>query len=96
MTCGHTNSQGSPASGVTSDKQPDDMDDFGDFSQGPSFPGQGGINSDFSDFQGASQIAAQPGGSLFTGILKFVFGLKIQRQLNFILLRFFFFVAQHF
>ena len=63
MTSGHLNPQAGLVSRVTSNKQPDDMDDFGDFSQGPSFPAQsgGGGDADFSDFQGAAQVMAQIG-----------------------------------
>ncbi|XP_022780245.1 synergin gamma-like isoform X2 [Stylophora pistillata] len=57
MTSGNVNPQGSQASS---------MDDFGDFSQGPSFPSQGGgSNAEFSDFQGAAQPVAQGRGTSF-------------------------------
>lgn len=59
MTSGHMTPQGSPASGLSS-KQTDD--DFGDFSQGPSFPGQGSNDGGFSDFQEATQPIGQFGG----------------------------------
>lgn len=75
MTSGHLNPQTGLVSGVTSNKQPDDMDDFGDFSQGPSFPAQsgGGGDADFSDFQGAAQVMAQGGGLLFITVWIFYF-----------------------
>lgn len=75
MTSGHLNPQEGLVSGVTSNKQPDDMDDFGDFSQGPSFPAQsgGGGDADFSDFQGAAQVMAQGGGLLFITVWIFLF-----------------------
>lgn len=75
MTSGHLNPQEGLVSEVTSNKQPDDMDDFGDFSQGPSFPAQsgGGGDADFSDFQGAAQVMAQGGGLLFITVWIFYF-----------------------
>lgn len=75
MTSGHLNPQEGLVSKVTSNKQPDDMDDFGDFSQGPSFPAQsgGGGDADFSDFQGAAQVMAQGGGLLFITVWIFYF-----------------------
>ena len=75
MTSGHLNPQAGLVSRVTSNKQPDDMDDFGDFSQGPSFPAQsgGGGDADFSDFQGAAQVMAQGGGLLFITVWIFYF-----------------------
>lgn len=65
MTSGSTTPQGSPASGLSSE-QTGDMDDFGDFSQGPSFPGQGGNDGVFSVFQQAAQPTGQFGGVLLT------------------------------
>lgn len=60
MTSGHMIPQGSPASS----EQTGGMDDFGEFSQGPSFPGQGNNDGAFSDFQEAPQPATQFGGVL--------------------------------
>ena len=61
MTSGNVNPQGSQASS---------MDDFGDFSQGPSFPSQGGgSNAEFSDFQGAAQPVAQGRGLLLINLI---------------------------
>ena len=56
MTSGLMPPQGGPAS-APSQQMHGDVDDFGDFSQGPSVPDQG----DFSDFQGA-QPSTQFGG----------------------------------
>ncbi|KAL9988732.1 hypothetical protein ACROYT_G003211 [Oculina patagonica] len=64
MTSGQMTPQGTPASGLQSE-QAGGMDDFGDFSQGPSFPGQGGNDGDFSDFQEAAQPTTQFGGGSF-------------------------------
>ena len=73
MTSGSMTPQGSPASGVSSSQQTGDTDDFGDFSQGPSFPGQGGNDGVFSVFQEAMQPAGQFGGLLLTdrSVIKF-------------------------
>ena len=64
MTSGSMTPHGSPASGLSS-QQTGDADDFGDFSQGPSFPGQGGNEGVFSVFQ---EAAGQPTGQ-FGGVL---------------------------
>lgn len=63
MTSGQLTPQGTPASGLPSE-QTGGMDDFGDFSQGPSFRIQGGNDGDFSDFQEAAQPTPQFGGML--------------------------------
>ena len=66
MTSGSVTPQGSPASGLSS-QQTGDTDDFGDFSQGPSFPGQGGNDRVFGVFQeAAGQQMGQFGGVLLT------------------------------
>lgn len=63
MTSGHMTPQGTPVSGLSSE-QTGGMDEFGDFSQGPSFPGQGSNDGNFSDFQEATQPTTQFGGVL--------------------------------
>ena len=65
MTSGSITSQGSLASGLSS-QQTDDMDDFGDFSQGPSLPGLGGNDGVFSVFQETTQPPGQFGGVTLT------------------------------
>lgn len=65
MTSGSITSQGSPMSGLSS-QQTGDMDDFGDFSQGPSCPGLGGNDGVFSVFQEATQPTGQFGGVTLT------------------------------
>lgn len=72
MTSGSMTPQGGPASGLSS-QQTGDTDDFGDFSQGPSFPGQGGNDRVFSVFQEAGQPTGQFGGVLLTdgSVIKF-------------------------
>ena len=63
MTSGNMTPQGTQASGLSSE-QTGGLDEFGEFSQGPSFPGQGSSGRDFSDFQEAPQPATQFGGVL--------------------------------
>lgn len=65
MTSGSITSQGSPVGGLSS-QQTGDMDDFGDFSQGPSCPGLGGNDGVFSVFQEATQPTGQFGGGTLT------------------------------
>lgn len=72
MTSGSMTPQGGPASGLSS-QQTGDTDDFGDFSQGPSFPGQGGNDGAFSVFRETGQPTGQFGGVLLTdgSVIKF-------------------------
>lgn len=72
MTSRSMTPQGGPASGLSS-QQTGDTDDFGDFSQGPSFPGQGGNDGVFSVFREAGQPTGQFGGVLLTdrSVIKF-------------------------